>query len=296
MSRPTRSDQVERIRLTSQGFTVWTLKNSLVQVQVVPELGAKILSLQNLRTGREWMWQPDPQQKLFANRLGDDFATSPLTGMDECLPTIAPCPWKGRTLPDHGEAWSVPWQTDPAAEEPGLVTTRVELRLTPFQFERTLALVGNEVRLDYRLRNRGASDEAFLWAMHPLLRLQPEDVLDLPESSLALLPGPAWKGPLAAAISDGNCAKLFLSPIKDGIAGIKNSASSDALEIFWDPAMNNTLGVWLTRGGWNGQHHFALEPTNGQPDALDVAVSEKRCGWVKAGQLLRWHVRLRLSR
>jgi len=62
-----------------QGFEVYVLNSGKVELAVVPELGAKIISLKNLRTGREWMWHPSGGLKLFRNRLGDDF--SRLTGL-----------------------------------------------------------------------------------------------------------------------------------------------------------------------------------------------------------------------
>src|SRR5512135_2538946 len=92
-----------------QGFEVFTLRNDLLELTAVPELGAKIIALKNLRTGREWMYRPPGGLRLFRNRPGDDFAASTLVGWDECLPTIAPCVWNARTLPDHGEVWSVAW-------------------------------------------------------------------------------------------------------------------------------------------------------------------------------------------
>jgi hypothetical protein len=36
-----------------QGFDVYTVSNADVELAVVPELGAKIISLKNLKTGRE---------------------------------------------------------------------------------------------------------------------------------------------------------------------------------------------------------------------------------------------------
>ena len=68
-----------------QGFAVYTLGNERIEVAVIPELGAKLISLKDLRTGREWMWHPGPAPLLFRNRPGDDFSKSPLAGADECL-------------------------------------------------------------------------------------------------------------------------------------------------------------------------------------------------------------------
>ena len=43
----------------------------------------------------------------------------------------------------------------------------------------------------YELTNLAATEEKFVWAIHPLLRLQPGDQLELPASTRALLNGEA---------------------------------------------------------------------------------------------------------
>ncbi len=273
-----------------QGFEVCVLNNECVEIAVVPELGAKIVSLKDLRTGREWMWHPAGGKKLFRNQPGDDFSTSPLVGMDECLPTIAPCEWQGRQMPDHGEVWGVPWEVDAAAREQGVLKTSVALSRSPFELERTIELNENEIRLDYVLRNRSSGVEHFLWAMHPLLRLCPGDQLELPASTRALLNGASWVDDVAKANPAGDCAKAFATGITEGSAAIHNAATGDRLEFEWAPAENNTLGLWLTRGGWHGHDHFALEPTNCDADALTLAAARNRCGTVAARDAVTWRV------
>ena len=49
-----------------QGFEVYSLNNEEIELAVVPELGAKIISLKNLRTGREWLWHPQSRIKAFS--------------------------------------------------------------------------------------------------------------------------------------------------------------------------------------------------------------------------------------
>lgn len=109
--------EVQREIWLEQGFHIYVLSNCRIEVAAVPELGAKVISLKNLSTGRDWMWHPAGGLKLFRNCLADDFSTSPLAGLDECLPTIAVCAWQERTLADHGEIWSKAWCVDQAAWE-----------------------------------------------------------------------------------------------------------------------------------------------------------------------------------
>ena len=278
-----------------QGFDVYVLNNGEVELAVVPELGAKIISLKNLRTGREWMWHPPDGLKLFWNRPGDDFSRSPLVGADECLPTIMPCSWQGRDLPDHGEVWSAPWKVDSTAWENGILKTSVRLKISPFEFERTIELVENEIRIGYQLNNLGARDEAFVWAIHPLLRLQAGDQLELPTTTRTLLNGATWVDAVVSAIPEEKSTKIFAAPVSEGLAAISNQATGDRLEFAWNPAENNTLGLWLTRGGWHGHHHFALEPTNADTDVLALAAEQNRCGVVAASDFVTWQISLRVG-
>ena len=278
-----------------QGFEVYVLSNEYVELAVVPELGAKIISLKDLRTGREWMWHPPGPLKLFQNVAGDAFSRSPLTGADECLPTISPCVWQGRELPDHGEVWNLPWKTDPEALENGILKTSVRLEISPFDFERAIELRGNEIQISYQLHNRGSAVEHFVWAIHPLLSLQPGYLLELPASTRALLNGPPWPDTVACAIPERTSAKVFAKPVSEGQAAIGNPTTGERLEFEWSPAENDTLGLWLTRGGWHGHHHFAIEPTNADTDMLELAAAKGRCGVLAAGDVSTWQIRLRLG-
>ncbi len=278
-----------------QGFEVYVLRNGGLELAVVPELGAKVISLRNLRTGREWMWHPEGGLKLFRNRLGDDFSLSPLVGADECLPTVAPCSMQGRELPDHGEVWSAPWKVNRQAWEKGILRTSLELPISPFEFERTIELREQHVWLGYRLKNRNQVAEQYLWALHPLLSVQSGDRLHLPATTRALLSGEAWIDAVDSVIPDGGCSKLFAGPVVEGVAGVYNHQTGDRLSLEWNPAENDTLGLWLTRGGWHGHHHLAVEPTNGAPDPLAVAARQKRCGIVPASGSKAWSVTLRLT-
>jgi len=279
-----------------QGFQVYVLSNREVEVAVVPELGAKIISLKNLRTGREWLWHPTGGPTLFHNGPGDDFFRSPLVGVDECLPTIEPCVWRGRKIPDHGEVWSSAWDVDEDAWQKGALKTSVRLEISPFDFERTIELEESEIRFNYQLSNRNSSSEYFLWAMHPLLRLQESDQLVLPQSTRTLLNGETWVDAIDSDAPSGKCAKLVAGPLSEGAVGIHNQKTGDRLEFSWDPAENNALGLWLTRGGWHGHYHFAIEPTNSGADALTAAANRNWCGMVAGNGAVTWRIRLRIGR
>ena len=278
-----------------QGFAVYVLQSGDVALSVAPELGAKIISLKDLRTQREWLWYPQENLELFRNDPQDAFSDSPLVGTDECLPTILPCTWRGRELPDHGEVWNRAWEVDLNAWQSGILKTTIQLKSSPFAFQRTITLHGREILIDYKLSNLGDSEEDFVWAFHPLLRLTAEDALELPGSTRELLNGENWVDAVASAIPDSNCAKVYAHPVSEGWAAVKNAITGDRLEFVWDTFQNNSLGLWITRGGWHGHHHFAIEPTNADHDSLATASKRKRCGNVAGKGSVNWQLLLRIG-
>jgi galactose mutarotase-like enzyme len=249
----------ELFRRQENGFTVISLANAYVAVEIVPQLGARLLSLRNRRTHEEWMWRPTDSRPLARHPLGLAFEHSTLAGADECLPTIDSCHWEGRELPDHGECWASAWTVDNAALADGRILTTLDLPRSPLHIERTVTLDGPRVHLAYRLTSRSDRPERWLWAFHPLYPLCPGDRLELPGNAVA---------PECAA---GSCAKAFYSATEGRVALIR--ATGSRLTTTWSPAEIPWLAVWITRGYWHGHHHLALEPTvapANTPDHPDV--------------------------
>ena len=289
-----------------QGFETRTLRNAAIELVAIPSLGARIVSLRNRRTTREWLWHPGSELCLFRNEPTDPFERSPLAGWDECLPTIAACDWQGRCLPDHGEAWNTAWAVDERAWHEGALRTTLRLPITPFTFERTIRLDGARVHFAYRLENQSPLAERFLWAPHPLLRLEPGDQLELSSEARTSFiaesaPVPA-DSPLATGVRsltlqdlDPAHAKVFAGPLTEGRLAVHNSRSGDGLEFEWDTDLHPFLGIWLTRGGWRGHHHLALEPTNTTTDSLAAAAAAGQSGVAAAQATLDWTLTLSLE-
>lgn len=293
---------------TIQGFKVVGLGSDAVDIRVIPALGAKILSLVDRRTGREWMWRPPGDLKLFANRTGDSFLDSTLVGADECVPTVLDCIWKGRNLTDHGEAWTEAWNYDSGGDA---IVTRLVLPISPFTIQRTVTVDDATVTLDYELTNTGDEPEEYVWALHPMMTIRPGERLALPaevdevRSDTAINfehsgRGDRWRWPGSGwdrvdAIERGDAVKLFTAPLREGWAEIRHEDTGEGIRYDWDTGELNTLGVWINRGGWDGYHHVAIEPTHGAPDPLDLAVRKwKRHATLAPGASTAWTVRITL--
>jgi galactose mutarotase-like enzyme len=301
-----------RRETTWDGFRAIGLVSGQAEVWIVPELGARIASLRDRRTGREWCWRRADAPWLWANQPGDAFFDSPHAGIDECLPTVGACRHAGRALPDHGEVWSRAWRLEPSQADE--IACAVDVPGGGYRFRRTLALDGAELRLHYRLENHGAIPLDFLWSLHPLLAIQPGDEIDLPseitrfDAEVPRLPDgqrPSWTWPatdgarldrleLPAAAS--GCAKLFAGPLRTGRAALYHPGTGDRLEFVWDVASQPWLGLWFTRGGYQGWHHCAIEPTNAPSDTLaDAPATAADLRRVPPNDAREWTLRLRMG-
>jgi galactose mutarotase-like enzyme len=274
---------------TDAGFRILGLRSAALELRCAPELGGRVFSLIGRRTGREWLWCQAGDRPLFQPADPLDFGSGTFAGLDECVPTIGACQWPdGRALPDHGELWARPWSVQSHAESTLALT--VGLPGLGLQFTRRIHVGQNCVRFEYELENFSALPAPALWSMHPLLALAADDRLELPElppgqpaARYNALPAPVaggWLEALTLAGRPAGCIKCFTPALPAGRAraALRNPRTGDALEVHWDAAVAPYLGLWLTRGGYRGWHHLAIEPTNAPYDRVDLAAADPGCG------------------
>jgi hypothetical protein len=158
-------------------MTPLAIENAAMRVGVLPDFGARVVSLLDKANGREWIFQGG-----ISHETGEDavFGAAEAVGWDECFPTVSPCDatgrmW-GRRLRDHGDLWGRPWAVDTHTDAT-LTTTRATAE---FAFTRRLALAGPTLTATYRVENRTRSEMPFLWALHGLLAAPPGDRIVLP--------------------------------------------------------------------------------------------------------------------
>jgi hypothetical protein len=304
-------------RESDGAYEIVGLRTDALEVTVVPGCGAKIVRLHDRHAGREWIWSARPARVLHQNAVGDAFDDSPLIGIDECLPTVAPCVVDGKEWPDHGEVWPRAWDLDEEALHDARVVTSISLRTVPLSFTRELSVSENTLRLAYTLCNNADEAQRYAWALHPLLAMREGDHIELPPGehvgrvdSAANLPGLAageqavWPEPLAGVRADRllpgtelTSLKLYLpSPQPAGFA-ITNTADGTTMRGRYGPAeLLPYLGIWVTRGGWNGYHHFAVEPTNVNDDRADrMDVESNPAAVLGPSERRNWFVELSIG-
>lgn len=290
---------------TVSGFVVHTIGNSAVSCSLAPELGGRVVSLRDRVTGREWLdgWSPAAERRLWKPADPSDYASGPGAGLDECLPTVLPCEVEGRRLGDHGELWNRPTVVRLGADGTSAVT-HWNLQSLPLGFTRIVSVTGNRVHFDYRIENLAAAPTPFQWAWHPLFTLEPGDLLRIagdPDTCFA--PGGArlpWphtapgcdlaRADLAGAVS--HCAKVFVGPLARPGATIRTRTGA-GLALEWPAEWLPYAGIWITRGGWKGLHHWAIEPTNAPADRLSDVVDDpnlRTLAWLEPGEVRQWRI------
>ncbi len=298
-----------------RGETVVSIASRTLRVQVMPARGGKIVSVVDRADGRELLWHKPDQRDFPDPPTGAEYGKFNCSGIDECLPTIAACAWRGKKLTDHGEVWTE--ETRATVIDDG-VLTELHCPISPLRFQRTLHVTDNTIRCDYKLTNTGKEPWEYTWAFHDLLAVEEGDRIVLPgevkellaDKKRAVAPSKAdepyarinWPvgqtGFNYATLQTGkpgvkSSLKAYTPKLKEGWCALHNPKSGRLWALLFDPKDTPYVGVWINNGDWGGYHHVALEPCNGGPDPLDVAVKEwKWFTTLKPGETKSWWLKI----
>jgi galactose mutarotase-like enzyme len=290
-----------------------SLESDRLRVVILPDLGAKIVSLFDKTAGHEWL--VPPMRPLKQTAYGDDFVSQDMSGWDEMMPTIVACKYEGASLPDHGEVWSIPWQVQPSESEVTLTVAGVAL---PYRLTRRLALVTPDyLELRYHLVNQGTTEFPYLWAAHPQFNADPHTRLVLPSEVTQVVnvidQDPAW-GPAgslhawpAAVDRTGQtwrldrvrpahhhtCRKFYVPPEQPASwAALVHEGKGCQLRMEWSPSELPYLGLWVDEGAYNSLPAAAFEPSNAYYDSLARAVEKNKVPYLKPGEVCTWTLRI----
>src|SRR5712691_4451461 len=134
------------------------------EIEIQPEHGGRIISLR--LAGEELLDQgigvDDPS--------AEGFVAAGAWGWDEMVPNVEPTrypgpgPFEGVELPDHGEAWRLPWTIVDDS------TLECRGRVLPWKLTRRIVLTDSVVRIAYTYTNAGDATLYAYWCAHPLFR------------------------------------------------------------------------------------------------------------------------------
>jgi hypothetical protein len=298
------------------------LATPAVSLEVVAEVGARVVSLRDLGRDREWLLQSTPPTEAEAmswSSEGAVFAGRESFGWDECLPTVAPCADPldpaAAALRDHGDQWGRGAYLA-VDEERGIVSHTWGVPRWPYRLTRRLSFADEHTVLaEYELRSLEDGPQPLLWSQHPVLRLEPGCHLELPgvtevvrtsQAGIDLPARTAWpvtetaEGvPLDLSFVHtglGWAAKLYAHAHQPISAVAPDGAR---LTVDWERAFAPVLGIWLSYGGWPPGaapvEQVALEPTTSPHDDLASAQADGQHRVLEPRARLAWWVKLRLS-
>jgi len=283
-----------RLSLTVNGITV----------AVAPELGGKVISL----IGPDGVDRLSRSTRAYRPRTMDmPYGDSEFDGLDEIFPTLATVPAGPETpaIPDHGDAWRLPWHT---IDGPGL-TLSVDGKVLPYRLTRSITIEQETVTFSYRLVNIGDKDLPWTYCFHPLftlgtgveLEIAAQDTVRVMSSGGDFLGDGAtnypWKdlldGPLAghtAVPGRGRFWKAILVAPQQRSVRLRWRDGA-AITMAWTGEHLRHAGIWSTEGAiLDGLQHIAIEPSNAVEDRLDQAISAGTAAKLSPGSSATWTV------
>lgn len=240
------------------------LENERIRATFLPQRGGKLASLITKRYELELLSQP-PEGVYPPLWLGMPFEQGDASGMDDVFPSMGDLP----NIPDHGVVWTTPMGE--SMEEDTLVFTTS----TPqWRYEKRVTLVGDTLRLAWHIQNTSTEDYSFVWVSHGLWALTPDTQffcadMDKPAADVITQGEPVERLSATLPLADTLRKHYLVSPVSEGLCGFTRDGLRVTLR--FDPITLPYLGLWVTNGGWRGDHNFAWEPSTSYFDTLKRA-------------------------
>lgn len=292
-----------------QHESIHRLASDELRVEVVAR-GARITSLQSCFDGREWLAQAkgdDANEPAYGARFTD----TDHFGWDEMFPSVDACtfpmePFADLDVVDHGELWSLPWET--LEESATTIVQRVRSERFDYTFERALDLDGPTLRANYTVVLDETTPVALplLWALHPQFAMHEGSrvelvgdrvhVLDTTDAS-AVRPV-EWLGDLAIErdVELGGDLMIYATPGELISEARIVDRDGPTMRLTWDHAFAPYLGIWMDHGRYTRGRVVALEPTNGFFDDLARAHHSGTVGTFAPGASAAWWVELTIEK
>jgi len=305
---------------TYKGVRAVVLENELLRATLLPDWGAKTISLVHKPSGYETLWQ-NSAPSFATTGYGEPYGAGEFAGFDEMFPTISRCfyedpPWAGVEAPDHGEVWTIPWQVELSPQEAAFSVSGVRF---PYRLKKTVSLEGDRLLARYAGSNPSGAPLDFIWAAHPLFNASEGMRFIVPAGMREVInsvPGPTLGGygeryafP-EARLRDGSTVRLDRVPPKNPTGWQKYWFAARATEgwcilhdgrrglsigMSWPEDRVPWLGMWLNEGGYAGQYNIAPEPATGAMDRVDFSRMWGMGSVLGPGETREWHLGITVS-
>ena len=292
------------------GFPAFLLESSRIRVVIVPQLGAKIVSL--FDKAHQYEWLVSPMRVPVQTSYGADFVSQDMSGWDEMFPTITSVVFDGLSLPDHGEVWSIPWKVEEGTGNN--VVLSVAGTAMPYHLTRSASLATEDcLKLRYTLTHTGKNPFPYLWAAHPQFNADEQTRIVLPPEAPHVVnviekdanwgsagnlhdwpravaaDGQLWNLDRVRPAENRSCRKFYIPPTQPvAWAALNHEGLKCQLRLDWSAIDLPFLGIWVDEGLVNSRSVVAFEPSNGYYDSLERAVINKQAPVLMPGIDQTW--------
>ncbi len=294
---------------------VISLSNEHLKIEMLPELGGKIWSINHLPSGEEMLWH-NPRVSPHKGAFGSSFDDHWSGGWDEIFPNDVAFLYQGDPRPDHGELWALPWQWRIVQQDQERIAIAMNATtpITPARFTRTVSLTRDkaEIGLTYQIENLSPDELLFQWKMHPAFKVVPGSKLLLPNADVLIDPdcNRGWsEDQYDWSVIDGSEGSVdmcmvphpdvrtvdlhYATRIGDGSLTVAHPHTDLRWSLIWDQEVLNSIWLFLDYGGWRGHHVACLEPCTGFPIDFETAVKQGTVGRLNGGETLTTEVFVR---
>jgi len=277
------------------GMNALVLENEKIRTVILPELGARVLSLIYKPTETEFAWR-SPNVPI--EKTNEELEN--VSGFFDCIPTTDPCTFRGNKLPLGGEVSSKPWKILKIEKRRAAVTLKMEARckIYPLLIRKKITLRKNNsaLEIEYEVCNMSTDTLEYHYSGHNTIQVSPYHRLVIPHEVTKLKLGYdsrfgkmgdmiSW--PEAADIKgnrvdiskiagpcEGIMENFYTTKLKERWCAAINEAKQEAIAVTWQGEALPYLNLCTNTGMWRDYYFAALEPVTGRPDNLEVAVNQ----------------------
>jgi len=300
------------------GLRLLQLESDSLAVTLLPEVGAKILTLVDKKSGRNLLWE---NSRIRPQRYPIDanFDNYWCGGWDDAYPTADACVHNGEPFPNLGELRSLDWSVDCLESGSGKYGDAGEVNvaiarlsafgpITPVRATKTVTLRGQTLSMQFELENLGPLPLDLLWGTHPAFAIETGTRLLIParigivaqsnDPSLGA-PGDTYAWPMlnetdmsvVPAFASGTHCGHYATQLEDGWFAVETNGNGIVYEFPLEECPH--LWMWLVYGGWRGYYHAVIEPWTGYPVNLAQAHEQGRTRQLASGG--KFSVRVRCT-
>lgn len=285
------------------GLRLLELENEWLSVSVLPEVGAKILTLRDKSCDRQILWE-NPRIRPQAYPIDANFDNYWCGGWDDAYPTADACLHAGEPFPNLGELRSLQWHVDELSANKTVLSAFGPI--SAIKATKSISLADQVLQMEFTVESLSPIPLDFMWGTHPAFAVAAGTRLIIPartglvaQSNHPSLgaPGDRYRWPhingtdmsVVPDISAGiNCGH-YATELEDGWFAVETAGQGILFEFPLERCPH--LWMWLVYGGWRGYHHAVIEPWTGYPVNLEQAFAQGRHSRLDPGKTFSVRVR-----